>query len=43
MKLAFSVDSRAIAYRPNAERADIEKYNKDRYESLLQRTQKRKK
>ena len=29
VKLAFSVESRALAYRPNAERLDIEKYNKD--------------
>jgi cell division protein FtsI (penicillin-binding protein 3) len=29
VKLAFSVETRALAYRPNAERADIEKYNRD--------------
>jgi cell division protein FtsI (penicillin-binding protein 3) len=29
VKLAFSVESRALAYRPDAERRDIEKYNQE--------------
>jgi cell division protein FtsI (penicillin-binding protein 3) len=29
VKLAFSVDSRALAFRPNAQRKEIDKYNKE--------------
>jgi cell division protein FtsI (penicillin-binding protein 3) len=29
VKLAFSVESRALAYRPNAERRELEKYNRE--------------
>jgi cell division protein FtsI (penicillin-binding protein 3) len=35
VKLAFSVDSRVLAFRPNAQRLEVEKYNKEHPDAPL--------